>query len=62
MHSSIALMCSYFLHQLGRLCQRLEEMERLNHDMTVEYEQQLKNVQEEVSLPKVQHYFHVCLY
>ncbi|XP_077205225.1 centrosomal protein of 63 kDa isoform X6 [Paroedura picta] len=32
-----------------RLCQKLEEMEQLNQDMTLEYEQQLKKVQEELS-------------
>ncbi|XP_054838226.1 centrosomal protein of 63 kDa isoform X3 [Eublepharis macularius] len=34
--------------EIARLCQRLEEMEQLNQDMTMEYEQQLKKVQEEL--------------
>ncbi|XP_062988379.1 centrosomal protein of 63 kDa isoform X2 [Elgaria multicarinata webbii] len=35
--------------EIERLCQRLEGMEQLNHDMTVEYEQQLTKVQEELA-------------
>ncbi|XP_061492572.1 centrosomal protein of 63 kDa isoform X2 [Rhineura floridana] len=35
--------------EIERLCQRLEGIEQLNHDMTVEYEQQLKKVQEELA-------------
>ncbi|XP_053165071.1 centrosomal protein of 63 kDa isoform X2 [Hemicordylus capensis] len=35
--------------EIERLCQQLEGMEQLNHDITMEYEQQLKNVQEELA-------------
>nr|XP_060623982.1 centrosomal protein of 63 kDa isoform X1 [Anolis sagrei ordinatus]XP_060623984.1 centrosomal protein of 63 kDa isoform X1 [Anolis sagrei ordinatus] len=35
--------------EIERLCQRLEGMEQLNHDMTMEYEQELSKVQEELA-------------
>nr|XP_028586733.1 centrosomal protein of 63 kDa isoform X2 [Podarcis muralis]XP_028586734.1 centrosomal protein of 63 kDa isoform X2 [Podarcis muralis]XP_028586735.1 centrosomal protein of 63 kDa isoform X2 [Podarcis muralis] len=35
--------------EIERLCQRLEGMEQLNRDMTMEYEQQLRKVQEELA-------------
>nr|XP_008104579.1 PREDICTED: centrosomal protein of 63 kDa isoform X3 [Anolis carolinensis] len=35
--------------EIERLCQRLEGIEQLNHDITVEYEQELSKVQEELA-------------
>ncbi|XP_020642043.3 centrosomal protein of 63 kDa isoform X2 [Pogona vitticeps] len=35
--------------EIERLCQRLEGMEQLNHDVTVKYEQQLCKIQEELA-------------
>ncbi|XP_025026653.1 centrosomal protein of 63 kDa isoform X5 [Python bivittatus] len=35
--------------EIERLCQRLEEMEQLNREMTIEYERQLTKVQDELA-------------
>lgn len=50
--SCCVIRCSDLLLQIERLCQHLEGLEQLNHEMTMEYEHQLNNVQEEVSLQK----------
>ncbi|KAH0623946.1 hypothetical protein JD844_007166 [Phrynosoma platyrhinos] len=41
--------CDEFRYQIERLCQKLEGMEKVNHDVTVEYEEQLSKVQEELA-------------